>query len=98
MNRLLKFLWIVVCNDFVSSVKEISNSVSFENSAEIPSVAMVVGELRIFQLRIDLVPHLFEEFQVGPVSPRSRPFRIAVIHAPDLRISWILLFFRPHRR
>ena len=52
--RFLEFLWIGVINWFVFLVQQRTFPVALEDVAEIPAVAMIIGELRVFERRVEL--------------------------------------------
>ena len=49
----------------VSELEQIADAIAFEDRAKIPPVAVIVGKLRVLQLRVEL-GHLTQEVHVRP--------------------------------
>ena len=79
MHGLLEFLRIVVRDDVVLVVEQIAVAVALEDGAEIPAVAVIIGKLRVLELRIEL-GHAAQEVDVGPFAARRRALGVAVEH------------------
>ena len=47
MNRLGKFLRIVVSDDVVVEIEQVAFAIVFEDGAENPAVTVIIGELRV---------------------------------------------------
>jgi len=54
MNRLGEFLRVVMGNDVFLAVAQIAFAIMFEHRAENPAMTVIIGELRVRQLRIQL--------------------------------------------
>ena len=52
LHRLLPLLRIVVSDNIAFGVEQIAFAIALVNSAEVPTVTVIVGELRILQLRV----------------------------------------------
>ena len=77
-------------------VEQVALAVALVDRAEVPAVAVVVGELGVLHLWVQL-PDLLEELQVAPVAPGRRPFGVAVeICARCAPIGGVLLLRGPH--
>ena len=93
VNRLREFLRIVVRDFVVAQIEQIAFAVLLEDRAKHPAVAVIVGKLRVLQLRIQL-RHFLEKIQVAPQPARGRGFRIALrFDAPARRRSGSLCSF-----
>ena len=92
---LAPFLRIVVADDFAVVVQQIAVAVALEDGAEIPAMAVIVGELGVVQLGIEVID-IAQEIQVRPVAARRGAFRIAVQHLAHLVGGRIFLLLRPH--
>ena len=97
MHGLLPFVGIVVVDDLFVLVEQVALAVARIYAAEIPAVAVIVGELRILQLRIEQrdVAH---EIDVAPFAANRRFFGIAVENLALFGVGRIFLFLRPHER
>ena len=52
MHRLVEFFWIGIIDRFVILVEQRAFAIAFENVAKVPAVAVVIGELCVFQRRV----------------------------------------------
>src|ERR1700688_4873386 len=96
MYRLLELLRVIVGDDLTGGVEQIARAIPLEHGAEIPSVSMIIRELRVLELRVH-VPNLAEKVEVRPISARCGAFGIAVEHLAGPRNGRVLLFGRAHR-
>ena len=97
VHGLLPLVRIVVLDDLAILVEQVALAVARIDAAEIPAVAVIVGELRVVQLRVEQrdVAH---EVDVAPLAADRRFFRIAVEDLALLRVGRIFLLLRPHER
>ena len=84
VHRLRELLRIVVRDLVVLEVEQVAFAILLEDGAEDPAVAVVVGELRVLQLRIQLRDSL-EEIQIAPQAARRRRLGIALRRAAPAR-------------
>ena len=70
MNGLGELLRVVERDDVVIAVAQIALAIVLEYRAENPAVAVVIGELRVRQLRVQL-RNLFQKIQVAPQAARG---------------------------
>ena len=96
VHRFLEFFRVGIVNRFVFLVEQRAFAITLENVAEIPAVAVVVGELRVLQRGIEL-GNFFRKFRVAPKPANRGLFGIAIKNFACFRVSRIFLFFRPHR-
>lgn len=95
VNRLGKLLRIIVSDRLIVQRLQRALAVFLENRPEDPSVTMVVGELRVFQLGIQL-RHFFQELGVSPVSPEGGGLGVPPETGRLFRLGRILLLLRVH--
>ncbi len=86
-----------VGDDVVVVVEQPALAVVLEDRAEIPAVAVIVGELRVLDLRVQLAVVGGEVF-ARPLAAHGRAFGIAVEHLALLGDRKMLLLLRPHLR
>ena len=67
-------------------VEQVALAVALEDGAEIPAVAVVVGELGVLELRVEL-GDLAEELEVAPLAAHRRAFRIAIEDLAHLLVA-----------
>ena len=60
-----------------SQIEQIAFAILLEDGAEDPAVAVIIGELRVLELRIQF-RDLLQEIQVAPKPARGRRLRIAL--------------------
>ena len=77
---LAELLGIVGRDDVAVGVEQIALAVALEDGAEVPAMAVIVGELGVLRLRVDLVVDVAEEVEIAPQAARRGAFRIAVEH------------------
>ena len=87
---LAPLLRIVVGDDLAVGVQQIAVAVALEDGAEVPAMAVIVGELGVLQLRVQ-VEDVAQEVEVGPLAARRGAFRIAVQDLAHLRGGRIVL-------
>ena len=87
---------LVVGDDRAVLVEQVALAVHLEDRAEDPAVAVVVGELRVLELRVDLLRDAGEERTVSPLAARRRPFRVAVVDLAHFLVALLRLRLRPH--
>ena len=95
MHGFLEFPRIVRADDVALGIEEVAVPFLSEDGTEIPAVAMVIGELRVLELRIELRDP-FQEFHVPPLASNRRPFRVPRVDSAHLGRGGVALFFRPH--
>ncbi len=95
LYRLLPLLRIVVGNDVSLGIEQVALAITLVDRAEIPAVTVIVGELRVLQLRIELADTL-EELQIRPLTARRGAFRIAIEHVTNALGRRELLLLGPH--
>src|SRR5205085_7271909 len=76
VHRLGKLSQIAVPDSVVFQIEQVSLAVVFENCAEYPAMAVVVGELSMFHLRVQF-RDMIEKIFVAPESTGSGCFGIA---------------------
>ena len=87
VDRLREFLRIVVRDLVVVEVEQVAFAILLEDRAENPAVAVVIGELRVLQLRIQLRDFV-EKILVAPEPARRGRLGIALrLDAPARRRS-----------
>ena len=59
------FVRVILGNHLPAQVEQVSLTILFEDRPEDPAVAVIVGELRVLELRIQLGDFL-QEIQVAP--------------------------------
>ena len=77
-TALLELLRVVVGDDRAVGVEQVALAVALEDRAEVPAVAVVVGELRVLQRRVQF-RHALEELGIGPQPARGRALGVAVV-------------------
>ncbi len=95
MNRLRELVGIVRRDDLAVLVEKIAVAVLLEDGAEDPAVAVVIGELRVLQLRIQL-GDLLEEIQVAPQSARRGGLGVLQRCTDLLLVARVVLLLRVH--
>ena len=70
-------------------------TVLLEDRAEIPAMAVIIGELRILEGGIQ-VGDFRQELDIRPFAARCRALGIAIVDRPDFGVAGILLLLRPH--
>ena len=91
MHRVLPLLRIVRGDHGVVEVEHVALFVLLENGAENPAVAVVIGELRLLQLRVQL-GDFFEELKFAPQPARGGGLGIFLDRADEFGVGGILLF------
>ncbi len=71
-------------DDLAVGVEQIALAVAAEDAAEVPAMAVIVGELGLAGERVHPVVDLAQELDVGPQAARRGAFGIAVEHRVDL--------------
>src|SRR5690606_39391421 len=94
---LAPFLGVVGRNQVTFGVEQVAFAVALEHRAEVPAVAVVVGELGVLELRIEVVD-VAQEVEIGPLAARRRAFGVAVEHRAHFGGGRVFLLFGPHRR
>ena len=97
MHGLLEFFRIVVGNRRPLRIEQRALAIALEHRAEIPAVAVVVGELRVLELRIER-RHSAQEFRITPFAADRRFLGIAVEDFARLGSRRVALLLRPHER
>ena len=100
-----KFLGIVVGDDMggvgpigrhiATGIEQIALTVALENAAEIPTVAVIVGELGVLIAVIHVID-VADKFRIGPFAANRGTFRVALQRLMHLGRSRIHLLFGPH--
>ena len=91
MHRVLPLLRIVRGDHGVVEVEHVALFVLLENGAENPAVAVVIGELRLLQLRVQL-GDFFEELEFTPQPARGGGLGVILDRADEFGVGGILLF------
>ena len=60
-----EFLRIVIVDNIAVLIEQIALAVAFEDRAEIPSVPVIVGKLRVFELRIEVID-IAQKIEISP--------------------------------
>ena len=97
VHRFLEFLRIFVVDRLVLFIEQRALAITLEDIAEIPAVAMIVGELRVFEGGVEF-GYFLREFGVTPQAANRSLFRIAIENLARFGIGRILLFLWPHGR
>ena len=97
VHRLVELLGIVRADHVAIGAEQVALPVLLEYRPEIPAVAVVVGELGVFELWIE-VRDPFQERFVAPLAASCRAFRIAHVDLAHLGCGRVALLFRPHER
>src|SRR3546814_17565796 len=80
-------------SDVCSSDLQIAVAVALEHAAEIPAVAVIVGELGVLVAVVDVID-VAQKFDVGPQAARTGALRVAFERLVDLgrgRITLLLV-------
>ena len=72
MNGLRKFLRIVMRDHVVIQIEQVAFAIVFEDGAKNPAVSVIIGELRVLQLRIQF-GDAFEKILDRPKVRAPRP-------------------------
>ena len=91
----LNFCGIVVGDGLAVLVEERALAVALEDGAEVPAVAVVVGELRVLELRVEAETS-FRNSGSAPLAADRRLLGVAVEDLPRLLVGRVLLLLRPH--
>ena len=94
---LAPFLGVVVGDDLALGIEQIALAVALQDGAEIPAVAVIVGELRVLELGIEVVD-VAQEVDVGPFAQGRGALGVAVVDLPDFLGGRIFLLLGPHVR
>ena len=78
-------------------IEHIAVAVAFEDRAEVPAVAVIIGELRVFEIGVQIVD-VAQEFEVGPLALGRGAFGVAVGDFAHFLGSRIFLLLGPHGR
>ena len=65
-------------------IEQIARPVAFEHRAEVPAVAVIIGELGVLEFRVEIVD-VAQEIDVTPQAARRRRFGVAFVDRPQLR-------------
>ena len=95
VDRLREFLRIVVRDFVVAQIEQIAFAIVLEDGAEDPAVAVIIGELRVLELRIQF-RNLVEKLLVAPKTFRGRRLRIALGFDHQLVVGRVPLLLRIH--
>ncbi len=97
VHRFFHLVRILVTDGAAVFIKQGTLAIALEHGAEIPAVAVVIGELGIFQFRIQF-RNIGKEFRIAPFAANRRAFGIAVEYFANLGGGRVFLFFGPHER
>ncbi len=97
VHGLLPLVRIVVLDDLAILVEQVALAVARIDAAEVPAVTVIVGELRVVQLRVEQ-RDVLREIDVAPLAADRRFLGIAVEDLALLGVGRILLLLRPHER
>ena len=67
-----------------SQIEQVAFAIVFEDGAEDPAVAVIIGELGVLQLRIQF-RDLLEKIRIAPKPTRGRRFRIVCVSIARVR-------------
>ena len=91
------FFRIVGRHDLAIGVEQIALAVPFEDRAEVPAVAVIIGELGVLELGIEVID-IAQEIQIAPFAARGRALGIAFQDGMSLLEIRIFLLLGPHLR
>ena len=97
VHGLLELLRVVVGDHLAVRVEQVALAVAREDRAEVPAVAVVVGELDVLELRVEL-GDVLRELRIAPLAADRRFFRVAVEDVAELVGIVVELLLGPHRR
>ena len=97
VDRALELVGRVVGHDLARGVEQVALAVALVDGAEVPAMAVIVGELGILGLGIDVGPDLAQEVEIAPQPADGRTFRIALQDLELLGDAGLLLLLRPHQ-
>ena len=89
--RIVRRHYLAIC------IKQIALAVTLEDAAEIPAMAVIVGELCILQVGIEVI-HITQEIKIRPFALGRSCLGIAVENFELFCGCRIFLLLRPHRR
>ena len=89
--RIVRRHYLAIC------IKQIALAVTLEDTAEIPAMAVIVGELCILQVGIEVI-HITQEIKIRPFALGRSCLGIAVENFELFCGCRIFLLLRPHRR
>ena len=95
VDRFRELVRIVVRDFVIGKIEQVAFAIVLEDRAENPAVPVVIGELRMFEFRIQL-RNAIEKILVAPKSLRRRRLGIALRFDDQLVICRIALHFRIH--
>src|SRR3546814_9625997 len=78
-----------------AGVEQIAAAVALEDAAEVPAVAVIVGELRVLVRVVDVID-VAQEFDVGPQAARAGALRVAFERPVDLGRGRLMLRSEEH--
>ena len=85
-------------DDLARCIEQVAHAIALEDRAEIPAVAVIVGELRVLRLRVHIVIDAADEIDVAPLAARRRRLGVAFEHLMHFGGGRIFLLGRPHQR
>ena len=94
---LAPFFRIVGADDPAILVEEVALAITLEDGAEVPAVPVIVGELRVLQIRIEVID-IAKEIEIGPFTLGRGALRVAGQDLVHLGGGGIFLLARPHAR
>ena len=83
---------IAGAQDLAIGVEQIALAVTLEDAAEVPAMAVIVGELGVLVAVVHVID-VAQKLDVGPQAARARAFRIAFENLVDFGGGRIALLF-----
>ena len=94
---LAPLLRIIGIDDLAPCIEQIALAVALEDRAEVPAVAVIIGELGVLQRRVQIVD-IAQEVDVGPLALGRCALGVAIGNRADFGRGGIFLLLGPHRR
>ena len=92
-----EFLGIVGPDDLALGIEQIARAIALEHRAEIPAVAVVIGELRVLRPGVQIID-VAQEIRVRPIAARVRALGVALQCGMGFGGGGIFLLRGPHQR
>ena len=97
MHGLVEFFRVGIGHGLICFVEQGALAITLEHLAEIPAVAVIIGELRVLQCGVER-GNILQKILVTPQAAGGGLFRIAIENLARFLGRRVFLFFRPHAR